>query len=566
MEKASRPVEGVLSITAKAPAERVFPTLTSAQLERVIAHGERRSVERDEVLAEPGPTPMPCYVVIAGQIEATAAADPSVVIVRLGPGQFSGEANMLSGRPALVRLRALVPGEVVVLSRDQLLALVQDDSELSDVFMRAFILRRVELIAHDLGDGVLVGSTQSSDTLRIREFLVRNGQPHSFVDSDAAPEVQELLEQFRVARSDLPVVVLRSSLVLRNPGSAALAEALGFNRSIDLARERDMIVVGAGPAGLAAAVYAASEGLDVLILEAESPGGQAGSSSKIENYLGFPAGISGRELAGRAYSQAQKFGADILIAQPACRLVCGGTRYVVELGDGSRIQGRMVVVASGARYRKLPLPNLARFEGCGVYYGATFLEAQLCRDAEVVVVGGGNSAGQAVVFLAATAKRVHLLVRSEPAASMSHYLIRRIEEMPNVSLRTHAEVTALDGGSHLERVSWRDRKTGVVETCDVPHLFSMAGAVPSTDWLRGCIVLDAGGFAKTGTDLTPDELRSGNWPLERPPHPLETSRPGIFAVGDVRAGSLKRVTSAVGEGATAVAYAHTVLREGGSGA
>jgi thioredoxin reductase (NADPH) len=350
--------------------------------------------------------------------------------------------------------------------------------------------------------------------------------------------------------------------VLRNPTNQQIADSLGFNEAIDRTHLRDLVVVGAGPAGLAAAVYGASEGLDVLVLESTAPGGQAGCSSKIENYLGFPTGISGLELAGRAYTQAQKFGAQIMIAKFAKKLACDRKPYVIEMDDGQRVPARSVIIATGAVYRRLSIDNASRFEGAGVYYGATFVEAQLCRDEEVIVVGGGNSAGQAAVFLAQASKCVHMLVRAEGlAASMSRYLIRRIEENPAIDLRTCTEIVALEGNDHLERVQWRDNRTGKIETRDVRHIFVMTGAIPNTAWLGGCVLVDAKGFIKTGTDLSRDTLTNAGWPLTRPPHLLETSLPGVFAVGDVRAGNIKRVASAVGEGSIAVAAVHQVLRE-----
>ena len=322
-----------------------------------------------------------------------------------------------------------------------------------------------------------------------------------------------------------------------------------------------VLFVGAGPAGLAAAVYAASEGLDVIVFESDLPGGQAGSSSRIENYLGFPTGISGLELTGRAYTQALKFGAQIVVAKCARRLACEGGRYAVELADGARIRARTVVIATGAQYRKPGLENLASFEGAGVYYGATAMEAQLCAGADVVVVGGGNSAGQAAVFLASTARRVHVLVRGAGLAdTMSRYLIRRIEENPAIELRTQTQLVALEGNRSLQRVRWRDDQTGRVEDHEIGHVFIMAGALPNTRWLSGCVAVDGNGFVKTGTDLSADELATWKWPLARSPYLLETSRPGIFAVGDVRGGNVKRVASAVGEGSIAVSFVHQVLR------
>ncbi|HXC25689.1 MAG TPA: NAD(P)/FAD-dependent oxidoreductase, partial [Gemmatimonadaceae bacterium] len=323
----------------------------------------------------------------------------------------------------------------------------------------------------------------------------------------------------------------------------------------------DLLVVGGGPAGLAAAVYGASEGLTTTLAEDTALGGQAGTSSRIENYLGFPTGISGQELASRAYTQAQKFGARVMIAKSAQRLACDRTPYVIEIDDRVYVQTRTVIIATGAKYRKIPVQNLERFEGVGIYYGATFVEAQLCGGEDVVVVGGGNSAGQAATFLAQTARQVHLLVRAGGLAdSMSRYLIRRIEESPNITLHTHTEITALEGTEHLERVEWRDQQTGVAETHEISNVFLMIGANPNSGWLNGCVALDDKAFIKTGPDLLPDDLHAARWPLARAPHLLETSLPGVFAVGDIRSGSMKRVASAVGEGSTAIALVHQVLQ------
>jgi thioredoxin reductase (NADPH) len=439
---------------------------------------------------------------------------------------------------------------------------VQTDSELSEIFMRAFILRRVELIAHGFGDVVLVGSNYSPGTLRVKEFLTRNGHPFASIDLDRDPDVQALLDRFQVTVDDVPVVICRGVVVLRNPTNGQIADCLGFNEAIDQTRVRDVVIIGAGPSGLSAAVYSASEGLDVLVLEANAPGGQAGSSSKIENYLGFPTGISGQELAARAYTQAQKFGAQLLIAKRVTRLACDRQPYAIEIDHGPHVPARAVIIATGAEYRRLSLEHLSQFEGAGVYYGATFVEAQVCAGEEVIVVGGGNSAGQAAVFLAHTASRVHILVRSGGlSASMSRYLIRRIEETPAIVVRPYTTITALDGGDHLDRVHWRDHQAGTSATHAIRHVFAMTGAVPNTRWLEGCVALDAQGFIKTGPDLSPEDLAAARWPLTRAPHLLETSLPGVFAVGDVRGGNIKRVASAVGEGSIAVAFVHQVLRE-----
>jgi len=550
-------------LTGASRAERLFPTLTPAQVERIAVHGRVRPIRRGEVLVEAGDTVVPFFVVRAGQIEIVLPSEGREELVAVhGPGQFTGEVQLLSGRRALVRARASEPGEVIELDRERLLTLVQTDSELSELIMRAFILRRVELIAHGFGDVVLLGSNHCSGTLRVKEFLTRNSHPYSYVDLDHEANVQELLDRFHVGTADVPILICRGEQVLRNPTNQQIAECLGFNEAIDASQVHDLVVVGAGPSGLAAAVYGASEGLDVLVIEVSAPGGQAGSSSKIENYLGFPTGISGQALAARAYTQAQKFGAKVVIAKEARKLACKRKPYAIEIDDGVTVPARSVVIATGAAYQRPPLDELARFEGAGVYYGATFMEAQLCRGEEVVVVGGGNAAGQAAVFLAQTAKRVHMLVRSGGlAASMSRYLIRRIEQNPAIVLRTHTELVALEGGGALERVRWHNRQDARTETQEIRHVFLMTGAVPNTRWLDRCVALDEKGFIKTGPDLSKADLDAAHWPLARAPHLLETSLPGVFAVGDVRAGNIKRVASAVGEGSIAVAFVHQVLHE-----
>ena len=543
-------------------AEQTFPRLTPAQIRRIAAHGHSRRVQSGEVVLEPRGSGASFFVVVSGELEVIrpSRAEETVVAV-FGPGQFTGEVNTLSGRPMFFKVRATKRGELIELDREHVLALVQTDAELGEILMRAFILRRVELVAAGVGNVVLVGSSNSASTLRIKEFLMRNSQPYSYIDVERDPAVQNLLDNFHIAASEIPVVICRGELVLRNPTNQQLADCLGFNETVDPSQIRDLVVVGAGPSGLAAAVYGASEGLGVLVLETNAPGGQAGSSSSIENYLGFPTGISGQELAGRAYTQAQKFGAQMLIASGA-RLACDRKPYVVEVDNGAKIPARTVVIATGAQYRKLPLENLSRFEGAGVYYGATYVEAQLCSGEEVIVVGGGNSAGQAAVFLAKTTERVHLLVRSAGLAeTMSRYLIRRIEATPTIVLWPYTEIVALEGDDHLESVQWRNSRTGQVEKRKIRHLFLMTGAVPNTHWLNDCVALDAKGFVKTGPDLSPEDLTAAHWPLARPPYLLETSVPGVFAVGDVRRGSVKRVAAAVGDGSIAISFVHEVLQE-----
>ncbi len=550
-------------IALHAGVEATFPTLTAAQMARLAPHGTLRRVGAGEVILRTGEQAARFFVVRAGRLEAvreSAAGDQ--LVIELQPGQFSGEVSALSGRRVFVTIRAVEPSEVIEIGRDQLLSLLQTDTELSDLFVRAFILRRLDLVAGGIGDVVLLGSVHSSATLRIREFLTRNGNPYTNVDLDRDAGVQELLDRFEVRTDDVPVVICRGTTVLRNPTNAQLAACLGFNDAIDQTQTRDVAIVGAGPSGLAAAVYGASEGLDVVMVEMNAPGGQAGSSSKIENYLGFPAGISGQDLAGRAYMQAEKFGAQIIIAKTATRLACDRRPYAIEFDDGSHVAARTIIVASGAEYRRLSVDGSARFEGAGVYYGATFVEAQLCQGQDVIVVGGANSAGQAAVYLAQTARQVHMLVRSDGLAqSMSRYLVRRVGESRAVVLHPHTEIVALEGDAHLQCVRWQDTQSGAIEAHDVQHVFVMTGAVPNTRWVAGCLALDLRGFIKTGPDLSRDDLAGARWPLARAPHLLETSVPGVFAVGDVRAGNIKRVASAVGEGSIAVSFVHQVLGE-----
>jgi thioredoxin reductase (NADPH) len=542
--------------------EKIFPKLTPAQIDRIAAHGRKRSVHPGEVLIEQGDTSVPFFVVISGEVEIVRPFGAYETLVTVhGYGEFTGDVHMLSGRRFLVRARATKAGKVIELDHQQLLSLLQTDAELGEIMMRAFILRRVELIAAGVGDIILIGSTHSASTLRIKEFLMRNGHPYSYIDLERDHDVQNMLDSFQISAGEIPVLICRGQVVLRNPSNQQIADCLGFNESIDQTQVRDLVVIGAGPSGLAAAVYGASEGLDVLVLETSSPGGQAGSSSRIENYLGFPTGISGQDLAGRAYVQAQKFGARMLISK-ATRLICNSKPYVLELESRAQISARTVVIATGAQYRKLPLENLSRFEGAGVYYGATFMEAQLCGGEEVIVVGGGNSAGQAAVFLAQTTNHVHMLVRSTGlAASMSRYLIRRIENSPAITLLPQTEIVAIEGSDHLNSVYWRNGKTGQTEKHEISHIFVMTGADPNTSWLDGCIALDDKGFIKAGPDLLPEDLSAVGWPLTRQPYLLETSLPGVFAVGDVRGGSIKRVASAVGEGSIAISFVHKVLQE-----
>ena len=539
------------------PNAAAFPTLDDAQMSRLAPFGVEVRAKAGDILFDQGDASHGVFVVREGSIEIISVSNGNHGVIRvLGRGSFTGEVNQLSGRRSLVRCRAREASTLLEISRANLQRVMQTDAALGEIFLSAFMLRRVYLIANSVGDAVLIGSNHSSDSLRLRAFLSRNGHPHTYIDVDREPDVQDMLDHFGVRVTDIPVLICRGEMVLRNPTNAEAAACFGLNTGIDDTGVSDLIVVGAGPSGLAAAVYGASEGLNVLVIESNSPGGQAGASSRIENYLGFPTGISGQSLANRAFLQAEKFGARIAIARSASGLKCAKSPYTVELDDGGSVKGRSIIVASGAQYRRLDLANLAQFEGIGVYYGATAVESQLCQNEEVAVVGGGNSAGQAALYLAGFAKHVHLSVRGPGLTeTMSRYLIARIEACKNITLKPWTTIDSIEGDGHLERVRCRNTKTGASESHPVRHLFLMTGADPNTAWLGGCLALDAKHFIQTGTDL------GSQWSLPRAPFLLETSRPGVFAVGDVRAGSVKRVASAVGEGSMAVQFVHKVLAE-----
>jgi len=545
-------------------AAQMFPQLTPAQIERISSIGRRREVHAGDVLFDVGDQNTCFFVVVSGAIDVVRMiGDREEPVTVHHPGEFSGEMNMLSARRSLVRGRTASDGVVIAVDRDDLRTLVQRDAELSEILMRAFILRRTALMSQDNDDLVLLGSRHSGSTQHIREFLSRNGQPFTYEDVETDPSVQVLLDRFHIGVNDVPVIVCRGGHILKNPSIEALASKLGLNAELDPKDVRDVVIVGAGPAGLAAAVYGASEGLDVLVLESTAPGGQAGTSSRIENYLGFPTGISGQALSARALSQAEKFGAEVAIGRTAVRLDCDIRPYRLHLSDGQVVRTRTVVIASGAKYRRLDLPSLARFEGSGVYYSATHLEGQQCGGQEVAIVGGGNSAGQAAVFLATVATHVHVLVRARGLAeSMSRYLIQRIENTPNVTLRARTQIEALEGSDSLERIAWRHLDGGGErETRDIRNLFVMTGADPNTGWLEGCVLLDNKKFVKTGADLLAEERANAKWPLPRPPYLMETSIPGVFCVGDARSTSVKRVASAVGEGSICVQLVHRALEE-----
>lgn len=537
------------------------PVLEMTVLQRLCRHGKIEAFRAGDVLIAQG-QPLERFFAV---LEGTVAVEQEIHtgtrhITAHKRGEFFGEVNSLSGRPSLVTGRAETDCSVLFLDRYALRSLMEYDSEIGEIIMGAFILRRFDLLANGDGDVLVVGSSNSGDTLRLREFLTRNGYPHLYLNLETEPDIEGVLKTFGVKTDEVPVLIYREAQVLRNPTTEEVANLLGFNSSIDQTPTRDVAIVGAGPAGLSAAVYAASEGLTTILLESNAPGGQAGSSSRIENYLGFPNGIAGLELAGRAFDQAQKFGAEVLIAQSAVKLNCERFPLELSLGTESNIRARSIVIATGATYRKLPIANLAHFEGAGIYYGASALEAQVCAAQDVVIIGGGNSAGQAAVFLSAHVLRVHILIRgAELSSSMSRYLIRRLEELPNVSVHPYTELLTLRGDAHLESIEIVNNQTSEKDWWQCRHVYLMTGATPNTKWLSGCVALDDKGFVLTGSALSKRHLNTFRWPLTRAPYSLETSIPGVFAVGDVRSGSIKRVASGVGEGSMAISYAHQFL-------
>jgi thioredoxin reductase (NADPH) len=550
-------------MTAYERRAQMFPKLSPEQLERILPYGTVRHVDVDEMLFDIGDRDLGFFVVLSGELEVFRPEGDSIDIITVHePGEFTGETNMLSGRANVVKGRVKVAGEVLELDRPSFRKLLAAEAELSEIFMRAFIVRRVGLITHGQGDVIVYGSEFSADTLRLKQFLSRNGHPYRYIDVERDADARAFLERFHVSPNEVPVAYFTAhDRVLKNPTNREIADCLGFSGDLDPSEVFDVVVVGAGPGGLASAVYAASEGLRVVVLEGNVFGGQAGSSSKIENYLGFPTGISGQALAGRAYNQAQKFGAEIMIPRVAKRLDCASRPYTIELEDGDQLRARTVVIATGAQYRKPP--GVERFEGLGIYYGATHVEALMCANEEVVVVGGGNSAGQAAVFLSERASHVHMMIRGDTLAkSMSRYLTERIETSPAITLHRNTEITEFLGEGHLEGIRWKNNQTGETGERSVRHVFMMIGAVPNTAWLEGCLALDEKGFVLAGPDLPTHGDECGAWPLSnRPPFPLETSRPGIFAAGDVRSQSVKRVASAVGEGSVCVGYLHRVIDE-----
>ena len=531
--------------------EQMFPTLPPVEVERLRRFGTPRSYSRGDALIRTGEPGHGLILLLSGEVEVTQHDESGLrtPIVTHRTGSFMGELAQLSGRPALVDAHALTDVEAIAISPERLRALLVAEAEIGERIMRALILRRVGLIETGSGGPVIVGREDNGDVLRLVNFLSRNGQPYIQLDPEHDSAARELISRFAVVPEELPIVLCPGGQLLRNPMESALARCIGMVGTIDPDRLFDVIVIGAGPAGLATSVYAASEGLSVLTLDCRAFGGQAGASSRIENYLGFPTGISGMALMGRAFSQAQKFGVETAIPDEAVRLECGADPLRVALATGESIKTRTVVIATGARYRRLDIAGLEQFEGTSIHYWASPLEAKLSADEEVALVGGGNSAGQAVVYLAASARKVTLLVRRPLAATMSRYLVDRIEQLPNVEVVRGVEINAIEGSdAQIETIRWTSLATGTETSRPAAHLFSFIGADPNTDWLHGSgLMLDERGFVRTGAGAGDDRLA------------LETNRRGIFAVGDVRAGSVKRVAAAVGDGAQVVAAIHQWL-------
>ncbi len=541
-------------------AHQMFPKLEPAEIDRLRRFGEVRSYRAGDYLARTGVVSPGMFIILAGEVQITqrderVARPPIVVHAR---GSFLGELATLSGRPALVDGIAQSAVEAIVIPPERLRNLLVEEAELGERIMRALILRRVGLLETGGGGPVIVGRAAQGDVLRLEGFLARNGHPHQRLDPDTDEDAGALLERFHLDPLRLPIVICPSGQVLHNPSETELARCIGILTPIDSRKIYDVAIVGAGPAGLAAAVYAASEGLSVLVLDCRAFGGQAGASARIENYLGFPTGITGIALMARAYNQAQKFGAEMAIPNEALRLQChpgsGDARFQLGLSNGERVSARAVVVATGARYRRLECENLAAFEATSVHYWASPLEGRLCAGQEVALIGAGNSAGQATVYLAGLVQKVWLLVRgARLEAGMSRYLVDRIGALPNVEVLVETEISALEGkDGNLEAIRWRRRPAGEEVRRPIRHLFLFIGADPNTAWLsKDDVALDEKGFVRTGADLGGDR------------RPLETSRPGVFAIGDVRSGSTKRVAAAVGEGAQVVATLHTFLAQTG---
>lgn len=541
---------------------QAFPKLSAEQIERAKPFGSVESLAAESILFAQGEQTVDFFIILSGAVEIydVDRKGEAIVVTVHAENQFTGELDLFTDRKILVSGRMAGDGQVLRVDRPKFRELLAAEPDIGDIVMRAFILRRLGLVNQNLGGVLLIGKRDCRDTVRIQRFLRRNGHPMQLLHPGSDGEAEELIRQHDLSPSDLPALVCSSDSIHRNPTDLEVARAVGITEMPDRDTIYDVAVVGAGPGGLSAAVYAASEGLRTVILEGEAPGGQASTSSKIENYLGFPNGLSGEELAGRAQIQAQKFGAKLAIPMSVQRIEGERPPYTLHICDTFSVRTKTVVIATGASYRTLDLEEAPKFEGSGIHYAATAIEAGLCQDEEIVVVGGGNSAGQAAVYLASKAKHVYMLVRSDGlAASMSDYLVRRIEASSSITLMCNTQVTALAGKGWLESVTWHSSRTGETKTCPVRHLFLMIGAKPNTGWLGERVHTDEKGFVCTGADVT----EASCWPegMTRPPGLFESSLPGVFAVGDVRSGSVKRVASAVGEGSVCVQFVHRVIEE-----
>lgn len=565
MRPAAGAANATLSPTLEARRDQIFPKLTLAEIDRLRRFGTVKTWQPGELLFEAGKRGPGMVVLLRGRVVVIRKNGMGVEapVVEYAPGQFMAEVGQLSGRPAFVDGRALDVVEALLIDSPSLRALVIAEAELGERIMRALILRRVALIETGGGGPVLIGSPDNAGLVRLQGFLSRNGHPHTVMDPALDHAAEDVLKLHAPLPEELPLVVCPDGTVLKCPTEQEVARRLGMYPVLRAEHVYDVAIVGAGPAGLATAVYAASEGLSVLVLDSRVIGGQAGASSRIENYLGFPTGISGQALTGRAYVQALKFGADVAVPVAATQLDCALSPFALDLDCGSRVSAKTVVIASGARYRHPAIPDLAKYEGRGVYYWASPIEAKLCRQEEVVLVGGGNSAGQAAVFLASHVARLHLLIRGQSLAkNMSAYLVDRIASQTNITLHTETEIVAIDGNDEgVSGVRWRNRKSGNEEIKPIRRVFLFVGADPNTEWLANCgVKVNDKGFICTGSDLAPDEyVRPALLASDRHPFPLETTVSGVFAIGDVRASSSKRIAAAVGDGAAVVAQVHAWL-------
>lgn len=536
----------------------IFPELDEEQIAALSLFGNRRSIPKGECLVRIGEKSHDFFVIIEGSIGIFD--DQNKLIKVHGPGEFTGNIDSLSERAAVFSAYANSDSQVLEIHQEKLKELIAQHQEIGEVLVRAFLLRRANELEKNIGTVKLIGTARSPDTFRLKEFLSKNQVQYSWIDIEKDADSEKILKGFGIGIEDTPVIIENQRKVFRNPSIDEIGEALGLSSLKD--KDLDLIIVGAGPAGLAASVYAASEGLNVIAIDSLGPGGQAGSSSRIENYPGFPMGISGSDLANRCYIQAQKFGCVISVPHKAKSLRVREGLFHLELESGQKMQARSVIAATGAMYRSLPVENLKRFEGCGIFYTATHVEAEMISGKETIIVGGGNSAGQAALFLSKYAAMVHLSIRgNELSKSMSSYLINRIENNSRIQLHKNTVVSALKGDDSLEQVCLQDRTSGSEAAYNTQSLFLFLGAVPCTNWLSDAVCLDRKGFVLTGRDIPDEMLKERNWPYRRPPQSLETCLPGIFAVGDIRSGSVKRVASAVGEGAMAVSQVHAYLHQ-----